>query len=45
MAQTDNKKTGLAEPGQFYKPYRIKPAEVYVEPNPNVCDPKEKSTK
>jgi hypothetical protein len=27
----------------FYKPYRIKPAEVYVEPNPDVCSGGDKS--
>ncbi|WP_347491137.1 hypothetical protein [Desulfoscipio sp. XC116] len=45
MAGADNKKTGAAESGEFYKPYRIKPAEVYVEPNPNICNPKDKPTK
>ena len=39
---TDKKATGKDKPtgdgtGEHHKPYRIKPAEVYAEPNPGVC--------
>ncbi|TYO94924.1 hypothetical protein [Desulfallas thermosapovorans] len=45
MAKPDNEKAGAGKPGEFYKPYRIKPAEVYVELNHNVCNPNSKPTK
>jgi len=32
-----DKKIAKKDPTGFYKPYRIKPAEIYVKPNPNVC--------
>lgn len=39
MGVSDSEKKTAVKDDQeeFFKPYRIKPAEVYVEPNPDVC--------